>query len=291
MSFFQNPFTGDFIGSWVLSDRQYSVDFKCPRNFGRGDEIVTVWAMGPYNLSGNDADGNPTNILTLSFALNDFRAWSVLPITITGNTQSAVTPQEVITSLQNNSMFASFFTASLDKFEGRNGYGDRVVIRQIKDATRFRFYVQNPGAETALKFNMKAGVAELPTYFTRHDVDQRFNFPDAQNALVLLVPGSFNVDLNVINNAVDAKGNSLNYNGSTIQADWQLIRGRAGIFNFQNIIVDSSDRITQIIEYPAGALTGDMARLVNYTYTGANTKPTQITEVPYTLQSGDLITP
>lgn len=76
-----------------------------------------------------------------------------------------------------------------------------------------------------------------------------------------------------------------------VHADYQLLRGRSGIFNFQKITVDGSDRITQIIEYPAGALVGDLSRKIKYTYTGGNTHPTTITEEPYTLASTDLITP
>lgn len=76
-----------------------------------------------------------------------------------------------------------------------------------------------------------------------------------------------------------------------VHADYQLLRGRSGIFNFQKITVDGSDRITQIIEYPAGALVGDLSRKIKYTYTGGNTHPTTITEEPYTLASTDLVVP
>jgi hypothetical protein len=76
-----------------------------------------------------------------------------------------------------------------------------------------------------------------------------------------------------------------------VHADYQLLRGRSGIFNFQKITVDGSDRITQIIEYPAGALVGDLSRKIKYTYTGGNTHPTTITEEPYTIASTDLIVP
>lgn len=81
------------------------------------------------------------------------------------------------------------------------------------------------------------------------------------------------------------------FNIANVQTDWQLLRGRSGIFNFQNITVDGSNRITQIIEYPAGAQVGDFARKIQYTYSGGNTQPSQITEIPYTLTAGDLVTP
>jgi hypothetical protein len=77
-----------------------------------------------------------------------------------------------------------------------------------------------------------------------------------------------------------------------MKEDWQLLRGRSsGLFTFQKLTVDGSDRITQIIEYPAGALAGDFARKINYTYNGSNTNPSKVTEIPYVLADGDLVTP
>jgi hypothetical protein len=81
------------------------------------------------------------------------------------------------------------------------------------------------------------------------------------------------------------------FNYSAMKEDWELLRGRVEIFNFKKITVDGSDRITEVIEYPAGALAGDLARKTAYVYTGANTSPDQITQIPYTLTSGDLVTP
>jgi len=94
--------------------------------------------------------------------------------------------------------------------------------------------------------------------------------------------------LSVTENAVVT---SWGYNISQVLTDWQLLQGRSGIFNFQNITVDGSNRITKIIEYPAGAKIGDFARKIQYVYSGANTSPSQITEIPYTLLAADLVTP
>jgi hypothetical protein len=70
-----------------------------------------------------------------------------------------------------------------------------------------------------------------------------------------------------------------------------MFKGRSGIFNFQKITIDGSNRITQIIEYPAGAVAGDFAKRTTYIYSGSNTNPSQITEEPYTLITSDLIIP
>lgn len=284
MSFFQNPFTQDFIAPWLLSDRQYNPDFKCPRNAGRGDEMVVSFGEAPFNLSGNDGDGNSKAVLTISFALNDTKNWADLAVTITGASLSAITLQEVVTSLQANAVFGDYFTA-------RVRTDNKVEIKQNKPVTSMRFFIKNGRAETVLKFNKLAGVSEMPTFFERHTIDNRFTYADSQNALILLDDSGSNVDADVIDNAVDNKGVSLGFDHSTVQADWQLIKGKSGIFNFQKITVDGSNRITQIIEYSAGSVAGDLARKVNYTYSGANTNPSQITEIPYTLASGDLVTP
>lgn len=296
MSFFQNPHSWDFQGAWLLGDRHLSPEFRCPCNKGRGDEIVVAWEVPPYDLSGNDVDGNSTNTLTIKFAYNDLKTWHSLSINIASGaaSASAVTPAEIIGNLNNNATFSSFFTASL----GNLGIVDtdtvsrsRVVIRQKKPITQFRFYIVNGRAEEKLLFNKKAGVAELPSYFDRHSVGNQATFTDGQSMLVLLDPGTYDVDVAVIDNAVDAYGKSLGLDSGTIQGDYELLKGRSGIFNFQKITVDASDRITQIIEYHAGASAGDLARKIQYTYSGVKTKPDQITEIPYVLTSSDFVTP
>jgi len=283
MSFFQNPFTQDFIAPWLLSDRQYNPDFKCPRNAGRGDEMVASFGVAPFNLSGNDSDGNSKAVLTISFALNDTKNWADLAVTITGSSLSAITLNEVVTSLQANAVFGDFFTA-------RVRTDNKVEIKQIKPITSMKFFIKNGRAESVLLFNKLAGVAEMPSFFERHSIANRFTYTDSQNALIVLNTG-LNVDSSVIDNAVDHKGISLGFDHTSVKADWQLIKGKSGIFNFQKITVDGSDRITQIIEYSAGSVAGDLARKIAHAYTGANKNPNQITEIPYTLQIVDMINP
>lgn len=284
MSFFQNPFTQDFIAPWLLSDRQYNPDFKCPRNAGRGDEMVASFGVAPFNLSGNDSDGNSKAVLTISFALNDTKNWADLAVTISGSSLSAITLQEVVTSLQANAVFGDFFTA-------RVRTDNKIEIKQNKPVTSMKFFIKNGRAESVLLFNKLAGVSEMPTFFERHSIANRFTYVDSQNALIVLDDSGSNVDASVIDNAVDNKGVSLGFDHTSPKADWQLIKGKSGIFNFQKITVDGSNRITQIIEYSAGSVAGDLARKINYAYSGANTNPSQITEIPYTLASGDLVTP
>lgn len=76
-----------------------------------------------------------------------------------------------------------------------------------------------------------------------------------------------------------------------ILADWQLLADRSNTHTFIKITLDGSNRISDIVEYFCGAKAGDMGRKIQYVYTGANTTPDQITTIPYTLTSADLITP
>jgi hypothetical protein len=312
MAYFQNPFLTEFRGNWVLADRQYSMAFVCPPNTGRSDLLVNAWnppsgdPQEVYDLSGNDADGNSKAILNVRMSSSGtFDHWANVSVDLTSNTYanlnpaptaSAIRPDQIVAIINADPTFSSFFTASLQK--SQSGNNTRLVIRQKQDTLRMKFFVLNGQAETVLGFNARAGVAQLPVYFAKCKVwgGDMTDRTDGTNALVLLDPsnsgGSLDVDNAVIDNAVNAKGVSLDLDSNTMKEDWEMLGGRAsGLFTFQKLTVDGSDRITQIIEYPAGAIAGDFARKINYTYTASNTNPSQVTEVPYVLTDSDLVTP
>jgi len=296
MSYFQNPFAEDFLGVWVLADRQHMPTFKCPLNSGRGSEIVTAWNKGPYDLSGVDADGASTDTLEMRFALDmdDFKNWATVSfdVTTTAVSTSAVTSREVISALNADGGFSAYFEAVVGAFDNET---PRVLIRQKLPVVRFKFYMLNGRAEEAIRFNAKSGVAELPTYFDRHTIASRFDFEDSVNMLIELDPsnagGASAVDDGVIDNALGVKGKSLGLDSSTVQDDWELLRGRSGLFLFQKHTIDGSDRVTETIEYHAGADVGGLAKKISFTYSGGETNPTNVTEEPHTLTTGDLVTP
>jgi len=275
MPYFQNLFT--------LADRHHIPKFVCPHNAGRGDEIVVAWNEGPYDLSGTDSDGtNSTDTLEIVFAMNDSKNWATVAVNVAAGAVSsaAVTSEEIVTALNNDATFASWFLAIL----GPNGEANdtrRVTIRQKKPITNFRFYINNGRAEEVLRFNARAGIAELPSYFSRHTMDNRFLFDDSQNMLIEL-DATGGVDGAIINNAVNFKGVSLDYTSASVSADWELLRGRSGLFDFTSD--DGSSSPNTKIVYPAGAQAGDLAKKI--ITSGGNTYV-----IPYTLQSGDLITP
>lgn len=342
MSFYQNPFDADFQQSWVLGDRQYSINFKCPRNKNGGD-LMVAWNLEPYDLSS-------ATDLTLHYAFDrDFKNWASLTIDVSGATASATKASEVMDALNGDPTFADYWTASLDNFSrGTREPVMRVVIRSKKPKHAFKFYIDNGGAETKLKFNKYAGVSDMPGYMDRHTIAERFNYDpsdgmlirlshpitgntvanptvvtsvshgltsgdtiyivnsnssptiDGEQTVTVLDDDTFTVPVNVTTAGTRGEWLSeVEYNVVTdygldytaMKEDYEHLAGRSGLFNFQNITVDGSDRITQIIEYPAGARAGDFGRKINYTYSGANTKPSQITEIPYQLTSDDLVTP
>lgn len=295
MPFFQNPFTNDFQANLYLHDKINSISYMCKANAGRGPNSVYAWNNEPYNLSGNDAAGNATKDLYIYFATNDlnFSNWSLLIVDISSGavSTSAVKVSEIVTALNADARFSSLFTAS-----PRSHYNEitkanqtTVEIKSNWSVERIKFYVVNGRAEEKLKFNARAGVAELPAFFSRHSFVNRNTYADSQGSLIQLDTANL-VDAAVITSATDYKGKSLGYTTSA-QADWQLLKGKSITFMFKKQTVNSNSQITEIIEYPAGAVVGDLAKKTTQTYTGTQTYPDKSVEYPYILQSGDLVTP
>lgn len=274
MAFFQNLFNQEFQGNWVIGDRQYSMTFKCPPN--KNGDIQIAYNAGPWDLSSD-------SVLTINYAWDvNFKNYSSLSIDIAGSNPSSTTASEVASKLNANEIFSSMFEAGMNN---KQIEGETVLIKPKSGRAKkeIKIWISNTSAETKLKFNKKAGVAELPLYFARHTIDNRFSFSDSAGQLILLDESNPN-DQNIIEDA--------GFVPADMKTDWELLGGRAsGLFTFQKMTIDGSDRITQIIEYPAGAKEGDFARKINYKYSGSNTNPSEITEIPYVLESADMITP
>lgn len=345
MSFYQNPFDTDFQQSWPLGDRQFSPSFKCPRNKNNND-LMVGWNLEPYNLTG-------VTDLTLYYAFDrDFKNWAALTINVAGATASATLAAEVMDALNADATFAEYFIASLDSpARGTREPAKRPLIRTRKPKHAFKFYIDNSGAETKLKFNKYAGVADLPGYVDRHTIANRWNGTDerpgegilvrlshsitassdvastvvtsashgltsgdviyivnsnttptidGQKTVTVTGANTFTVPVNVT--VAGTRGewlSTIEYNVvndfgidySTMKEDYEHLGGRTGIFTFRKQTVDGSSRITQVIEYPAGAVAGDFAKKINYSYTEAQTAPDNVTEIPYQLTASDLITP
>jgi hypothetical protein len=290
MPFYQNPFISEFQGYWVLGDRQHIPTFKIPHNAGRGDERVMVFNEGPYDLSGVDADGNSHDTLNIEFALhNNFKHISSLAITITATDMTAVRPDEIASSLNADSVFSGFFSAEVINRFDAEGNSLRLSIQQQKPENQLRFYIKNGQAEEVLKFNKKIGVGEIPSYFARHTIENRDNYDDAQNMLIELDVAGSAVDAAIVDEAVDHLGESLGLDSSTVRDDYEMLEGRSGLFTFKKQTIVGTD-LTEVIEYHAGAKAGDLAKKTVYAGHVSGI-PAEITEVPYTLLPGDIISP
>lgn len=275
MTFFQNPFDQEFRGSFPLEDKQYSLTFSIGPNVNTGSNMV-CWNPEPYDLS-------TYNTLTINFAIDPMKKiFNTIAINVAGASPSATTALEIVNILNATAAFSDWFVAYTTSCPTKNN-ANCIRIRTKRDRTDIRTYITNAGAEQLLKFNLKAPVAELPSYYLRDIIANLQTVPDASGLLIHLDQTDATVDQPIITAA------GLNY--SAMQADWQLMGGRSGSFMFTKQTIDGSNRVTAKIEYPAGASAGYLVKKTTYTYTSANTAPTTIAEVPYVLASGDLITP
>jgi hypothetical protein len=190
--------------------------------------------------------------------------------------------------LNADTLFSERFVAELSSYN--TGTPLRVSIKQRKPSTEFKFYVINGQAEESLCFNARAGVAEIPTYFSRHSLANRFTFEDSVGMLIELDIAN-NVDEGVINTAVDHRGTSLGFSSSSVSQDWQLLEGRSGLFQFtKGPSITLASSTTSTIIYHAGAKAGDLAKKIVVQKDAGGLVVAEF-EIPYTLESGDLITP
>lgn len=178
MSFFQNLFD-EYEGTWSLGDNyKYSLTFKVPGNKNRSESFI-CWNSEPYDLSSS-------GVLTFNFAIDgEFKNWATFTVNVAGVTASATKASEIRDLLNADNNFSSWFTAGIqatDKLASTN----RLYIRQKRPVTQFRFYVSNSGAELKLRFNKHAGVADIPSYFERDTIANRFNTTEANNKLIRL---------------------------------------------------------------------------------------------------------
>lgn len=275
MSFFQNPFSEEFRASIPLGDRQYNLSFVVPSNRNQPNAMI-AWNLEPYDLS-----TYPN--FTINFAIDnsEFKNYAAITVDVSGTSAATTSANEIAEALNDDQNFASWFTAMV--VESNKGSGVYRVGIKANTSKPMRVYITNAGAEQILRFNKYAGVAELPSYFARHTIDNRFTFSDSLAALVLLDESDITVDQPIITDA--------GFIVADMKEDWELLRGRVGIFDFQKLAYDGSNRISTIIFYPAGAGVGDLAKKTFYQYDGSSDRVTQIAEIPYVLESGDLITP
>jgi hypothetical protein len=344
MTFFQNLFA-EYEGSWGAGDEQgYSLNalrssFKISGNQNSPEKYI-AWNEGPYDLS---VDGN----LTIYFSLSrDYNTYYSFTVDVAGATASATTAFEVQDLLNADSSFSEWFTAIVIS-NRPNSEIKRVAIVPKKAVTELHFYIPNTGAENVLRFNKKAGVADVPSPLEKDTIENRFltgslgqlirlshtiesNTAAAETEItstdhglasddVIYIVGSNSDptidgqhtisvtgdDTFVIGVSVTLAGTSGEWLSSIEQTivqeagldyadmllDWEHLRGEAKNYQFTKNTLDLSDRIIEQLIWPTGAKAGQTVKKVMYTYTGTATTPDTVIEIPYILQTADLISP
>ncbi len=259
--FFQNAFDSSLSGSMLFADY---VSWSIKGNVNRNDQSVN-WVNGPFNLTGN-------NVLTINFSIltgdtpQAAKYYSAINVTLPNS--ASVTSETIVNALNADTQFKSWFEAfNYDNYR-------RIEIKSKAGRLGLRYYFSNTSAETILRFNQKAPVKELPSFFMRHTIVEAPNYPDSLGQLIYLDPNN-SVDAQIIRNA--------GLDPTNEQTDWELLAGRTEEFKFELNTYDGSGRVTQTIEFYAGASVGDASRKTVYTYTGANTLPTKVFQMPFVL--------
>ena len=225
MAFFQNPFATEFQGYWLLGDRHSSPTFALPPNLARSPYSIVSWVPGAYDLSGNDADGNPKNLLSIRLSIRNEPIWATIRVDVSAGAADITqcSPVEIRDVLNANEQFRSHFNCSLDAF--RNGE-QRLVITARNVESQIRFFALNGGAETAIGFNRRSPIGELPSYFSRHLVQGSYvGEQNIEQALVSLEPENSQVDRDVILLSEDENGRSRNIDPDAVRADWEILGG------------------------------------------------------------------
>jgi hypothetical protein len=172
MSYYLNPFN-EYQGYYTVGDSSgYKLTFKVPgnKNF---TEFFICWNAGPYNLSSD-------SVLTFFYAFDpSFKNWSSFDIDIAGANPAVTTAFEIVAILNADSKFNSWYTASVYN-------QNQVGIRQKRPIVSFHTYISGSGAEHKLKFNKQIGIADIPSYFEKDTIDNRFNSDTANGALIRL---------------------------------------------------------------------------------------------------------
>lgn len=267
MSFFMNVFDSEFRGSLFTGDRRLQSNYKIKANSNRSDYLM-AGNSGTFDLSGGSN-------LTINYAYDPLLlAYSQVIVDVAGVNVNQTYDTEIINILNSDTLFSSLFSAKIQS--------GKILITSKKSKVNFRAYVANTGAETAIGFNLKAPVGELPSYFERYSFDNINSYINlGTDRLVVLNPAN-PIDADII----DAAG----FNSASPTPDWQLLHGINDAFWFnKKTYIDG--KIAYEIKYPAGAKVGDLGKKIIYTYDAPpfDSDLIEVAEIPYILTSGDLI--
>jgi hypothetical protein len=273
MAFFQNPFEFTFNGSLFGIGPQYTISYDIGANRNKSNYIA-AYNLEPYDLSGG-AD------LTFNVAIDPemlhFRSFTV---TLTGSDINAVTAAEIVTSLNANTDFSEYFTARAIKLN--SGDTKNTVLMVAKNRSFFRCYVSNYSACFTLAINKHAPVKELPDLFQQYSIQNIFSYLNLGSQRILYLNPSNPDDAQVITDA--------GFDPMNPTPDWKLLASASPLYTFTKTVYLVGSQIDYQLIYNAGAEAGQMCKKIVYQYDGSS-NVIGLLEIPYILQSGDLITP
>jgi hypothetical protein len=334
MSFYQNLFS-EYLGIYTAGDSSsFKLSFKIPGNSNFTQPMVN-WVDGPFDLS-------TYNTLTFNYAFDPtFKAWASFSVNIAGTSPAATTVYEVVSILNADTAFSAWYEAYVQP------NSNRVAIRQKRPMIAFKTYISNDGAERVLKFNKMAGVADIPSYFDKDIIENRYAplsngclirlgkkittntaaspteitsighgltngdtiyivnsncTPSIDGVQTVTVTGPDTFTIPVVVTIAGTSGEFLtdlekdivdaaNLDYSTMLDDYEHLKGRCEAFMFAKNTIDVSNRVVVRITYAAGCIAGMLGKKTTYTYTGTNTVPDTVIEVPYILTNADLLVP
>ncbi len=310
MPFFMNPFDTDFKANLVMAVGtsgwgQQSLTYNVPAN--KNNSLATVaWNPEPYDFTLTTDD-----ILTIRYNNNQINGYTyaTLNISLTGVTTAA----GVVSALNGNATFATFWNAKVKEFsEGKTVF---IEAKPALSRLGIKYWFENLGAEEALRFNKMAGIAEIPSYFSRHRFEAYTdaaspNFMKDNEVFQLiqldvdplayindpLVSPEITAAIAAVNLAIIQEfTNNPSFAGvsdpnpdNRVKYDWELLKGRTALYTFTKKTF-SGGLPTEIIEYNAGSVVGDAAKRTVIVYSGVD--PIEKFEMPHILVAADMITP
>lgn len=239
-----------------------------------------AWNTGPYNFSS-------VTDLTINWAINTaLNQFSSVSIDVSGSTASATTALEVVAALNANTTFNDLFEAKIVKVQEQPSEAESqtVLILSKKENHGIRVYISNSGAESQLRFNKHAGIAEIPSYFSKDNI-VNYNNENSAGHLIELDGTNTSIDRPIIREFLNNDG----WTNSDLKTDWQLLEGRGGRFKFTINTVNGNGQPTNTIEWSAGAVAGDLAvRTVRVWGGASDSVPQEEYQVPHILTSSDV---
>lgn len=273
MAFFQNPFEFTFNGSLFGIGPQYTISYNIGANRNKSN-YITAYNVEPYDLSSGSE-------LTFNIAIDpDMLHFASFTVTLNGSNINAITAAEIAASLNADSNFKQYFTAKTIKLLPNDQKNTILIV--AKDRLFFRCYVSNTSACFPLAINKYAPVKEMPDLFQQYSVQKIFNYLNLGSQRILYLDPSNLDDAQVITNA--------GFNPLNPTPDWKLLAGSSPLYTFTKTVYVSGSQIDYQLVYNAGAIAGQMCKKIIYQYDGSS-NVIGLLEIPYILQSGDLITP